>query len=112
MIKKKKPASPVGVRSVEVTESELAVFAKDVMNSVSSHVVVVNGKGTIVAVNTAWTDFGRKNAASRRKHLATTGSDEQVHIHDIARIPDSSFYDIPICGIYQAVFEPRRTRCY
>lgn len=73
MIKKKKPVRPNRVRSVELKESELAVFAKDVMNSVSSHLVVLNGQGTIVTVNTAWTDFGRKNAASRKKHLATIG---------------------------------------
>jgi PAS domain S-box-containing protein len=46
-----------------------ASFATDVLDSLTDHVVVLDGSGTIIAVNEAWRRFGRDNGAGGRNFV-------------------------------------------
>ncbi|MCX6912179.1 MAG: PAS domain-containing protein, partial [Verrucomicrobia bacterium] len=54
----------------EAALQQSEVFAKSVLNALTSHIAVVEEQGTIVAVNDAWRHFARENG----------GTDPAVHV--------------------------------
>ena len=54
----------------EAALQQSEVFAKSVLNALTSHIAVVDEQGTVVAVNDAWRHFARENG----------GTDPAVHV--------------------------------
>ncbi|MEO5945061.1 MAG: PAS domain S-box protein [Ferruginibacter sp.] len=68
----------ISITSTDITERKKAeeqlkeseLFNKDILGSLSSHIAVIDRKGTIIAVNKAWDDFARENGVTTLERVS------------------------------------------
>lgn len=58
-------------KEAEQTLRESETFNKGVLSSLSSHIAVIDDRGTIIAVNQAWNDFAKANGITILERVST-----------------------------------------
>ena len=85
-------------------QSALTGELRSFLNVLSAHIAIINGSGTIVAVNEAWRNFARSNGAIESKVMEGAN---YLRVCDLARGDQSEYADAFADGIRSVLSDER-----